>query len=128
MIPNKFSLRSRFGSFRYAVNGVQSLLKYEHNSRIHLIAALLVMALGVIFNLSITEWCLLVMVMGIVFIIELLNSSLESLADRVDPQLNELIMRAKDYGAAAVLISAIVALIVGGLIFIPKIFHLLFCR
>jgi len=68
------------------------------------------------------------MVIGIVFIIELLNSSLESLADRVDPQLNELIMRAKDYGAAAVLISAIVALIVGGLIFIPKIFHLLFCR
>jgi diacylglycerol kinase len=64
-------------------------------------------------------------VIGMVFITELLNSSLESLADHIDPEWNELIMRAKDYGAAAVLISAIVAILAGGLIFIPKLLDLI---
>jgi diacylglycerol kinase len=54
-----------------------------------------------------------------------LNSSIESLADLIDPEFNELIMRAKDYSAAAVLISAIVAIVVGGLIFIPKFLDLI---
>jgi diacylglycerol kinase len=47
------------------------------------------------------------------------------MADRIDPEWNELIMRAKDYSAAAVLISAIVAIVVGGLIFIPKFLDLI---
>jgi diacylglycerol kinase (ATP) len=68
---------------------------------------------------------LLAIVIGLVFLTELLNSSLESLADIIDPEWNEIIMKAKDYAAAAVLISAIIAIIVGGLIFIPKIVALL---
>ena len=71
------------------------------------------------------EWSLLAIVIGLVFLTELLNSSLESLADIIDPEWNEIIMKAKDYAAAAVLISAIIAIIVGGLIFIPKIVALL---
>jgi diacylglycerol kinase len=71
------------------------------------------------------EWSLLIIVIGAVFLTELLNSSIESLADLIDPEWNELIMRAKDYSAAAVLISAIVAIIVGGLIFIPKFLGLI---
>ncbi len=71
------------------------------------------------------EWSLLVIVIGIVFLTELLNSSLESLADLINPEWNEMIMRAKDYSAAAVLIAAIVAIVVGGLIFIPKLSDLI---
>ena len=71
------------------------------------------------------EWSLLIIVIGAVFLTELLNSSIESLADLIDPEFNELIMRAKDYSAAAVLISAIVAIVVGGLIFIPKFLDLI---
>jgi diacylglycerol kinase len=63
----------------------------------------------------------LIIVIGIVFLTELLNSSVETLADFVDPQWNEQIRKAKDYAAAAVLISAIIAVVVGGFIFIPKI-------
>ncbi len=66
------------------------------------------------------EWSFLAIVIGLVFLTELLNSSLESLANIIDPEWNELIMKAKDYSAAAVLISAIIAVFVGGLIFIPK--------
>jgi diacylglycerol kinase len=68
---------------------------------------------------------LLIIVIGAVFLTELLNSSIESLADLIDPEFNELIMRAKDYSAAAVLMSAIVAIVVGGLIFIPKFLDLI---
>jgi diacylglycerol kinase len=71
------------------------------------------------------EWSLLIIVIGAVFLTELLNSSIESLADLIDPEFNELIMRAKDYSAAAVLMSAIVAIVVGGLIFIPKFLDLI---
>ena len=122
MDSDKFSLKSRFGSFRYAFRGVWQLLKNEHNSRIHLIAAIVAVVLGIILKISFSEWSLLTIVIGIVFLTELFNSSLETLADFVNPDWNEQIMKTKDYSAAAVLISAIIALVVGGLIFLPKIF------
>jgi diacylglycerol kinase len=125
MTPNKFSLKSRLGSFRFAVNGLLLLLKNEHNSRIHLLAAIIAIVMGIIMKIDHYEWSLLIIVIGAVFLTELLNSSIESLADLIDPEFNEPIMRAKDYSAAAVLISAIVAIVVGGLIFIPKFLDLI---
>lgn len=125
MKSDKFSMNSRLASFRFAFSGLISLLKNEHNSRIHLAAAILAITAGIIFKLVIEEWCLLLIVIGIVFITELLNSALEALADHVEPGRNDLIGKAKDYSAGAVLISAIIALITGLLIFIPKIFFLL---
>jgi diacylglycerol kinase len=80
--------------------------------------------LGIMLKIKSYEWCLLIIVIGIVFLTELLNSSLESLADNIDPELNEKIRNAKDYSAAAVLIAAIVSLVVGLLIFIPKLVEL----
>jgi diacylglycerol kinase len=124
MKSDKFSFKSRIGSFRFAINGIWTLLKYEHNSRIHLIAAIIVIVLGIILKLSLSEWSLLIVVIGLVFITELINSSLESLADRIDPEWNEQIRKAKDYAAAAVLMSAVIALIAGCLIFIPKLLSL----
>jgi diacylglycerol kinase len=125
MAHKKFSLKSRLESFRFALNGLLLLLKNEHNSRIHILAAIIAIVMGIIMKLDHYEWSLLVIVIGAVFLTELLNSSIESLADLIDPEFNELIMRAKDYSAAAVLISAIVAIVVGGLIFIPKFLDLI---
>ena len=125
MKPRKFSLKSRFGSFKFALNGLCSVLKNEHNSRIHLLVAIIAVVLGIILKLDRYEWSLLIIVIGTVFLTELLNSSLESLADIIDPGWNEQIRKAKDYAAAAVLISAIISVIVGGLIFIPKILDLI---
>lgn len=125
MAHKKFSLKSRLESFRFALNGLLLLLKNEHNSRIHILAAIIAIVMGIIMKLDHYEWSLLIIVIGAVFLTELLNSSIESLADLIDPEFNELIMRAKDYSAAAVLISAIVAIVVGGLIFIPKFLDLI---
>jgi diacylglycerol kinase len=125
MNQDKFSLKSRLGSFKFAVHGLMSLIKNEHNSRIHLLAAFAAIIIGIILNLNQYEWALLIVVIGIVFISELLNSSIESLADHINPEWNELIRRAKDYSAAAVLVSAVIAIVVGALIFLPRIIALL---
>jgi diacylglycerol kinase len=85
-------------------------------------AAIAVIIGGIILKINPFEWSLVVLVIGIVFLTELLNSSLEALADFIDPEWNESIRKAKDYAAAAVLISAIISVVVGALIFIPRIF------
>ena len=125
MNSNKFSLKSRFASFKFAFHGLKSLMKNEHNSRIHSLAAVVVIVMGIILKLNHYEWSLLIIVIGSVFITELLNTSLESIADLIDPEWNEQIQKAKDYAAAAVLISAIISVVVGGLILIPKILDLI---
>ena len=124
MNSDKFSLKSRLKSFRFAFSGILSLLKNEHNARIHILAAAVALAAGIILKINIQEWCLLIIIIGLVFITELFNTSLETISDAVDPEWNEKIRKAKDYAAAAVLISVIAAVIIGALIFIPGILKL----
>ena len=124
MNTEKFSLKSRLGSFRFAFRGLWSLLKNEHNSRIHIIAAIFAIITGIILKIDTFEWALLTILIGIVFLAELLNSSLEALADFVKPEHNEQIRKVKDFSAAAVLVSALISIIAGGLIFIPRILNL----
>jgi len=124
MKRDKFSFKSRLGSFKFAFKGLVLLLKNEHNARIHLVLAIVAITTGMLLNINAFEWSLIVIVIGIVFLTELLNTSIETLADIVQPEWNEKIRMAKDYSAAAVLISAIISIIVGGIIFIPKILNL----
>jgi diacylglycerol kinase len=125
MNSTKFSVKERLKSFSFAMHGLSYLLKNEHNSRIHLVASIISIILGIILKLNIIEWSLLIIVIGIVFLAELFNSAVETLADIIDPEWNKMIMMAKDYSAAAVLISAIVALVAGCIIMVPKLIKLL---
>lgn len=121
MNPGRFSLVSRLRSFKFAFRGLGALLKYEHNSRIHLCAAVIVVILGILLKVSLTEWCLLLLATGFVFFSELVNSSLEAVSDAVKPEWNEQIMKAKDYASAAVLVAAIISVFIGALIFLPRL-------
>jgi diacylglycerol kinase (ATP) len=121
MNTNKFSIKSRLSSFKFAFQGLLSLVKNEHNARIHLFATILAIVLGIVMKISVTEWALLTIVIGLVFISELFNTAIEKLADFIHPEWNDQIKKVKDYAAAAVFISAIIALVAGGLIFIPRI-------
>jgi len=123
MRKGKFESKSGIYSFRYAFSGIISLIKNEHNARIHLIAAFLAVILGIILRLSVTEWLFISLVISLVFITELINSAIEMMADLIDPDVNHEIKQIKDYGAASVLISAIIAVIAGGIIFIPKLLN-----
>ena len=121
MNPGKFSLKSRLKSFKFAFRGLGSLLKYENNTRIPLSAAIIVVILGIILKVSLTEWCFLILAIGFVFLTELINSSLEAVSDAVKPEWNEQIMKAKDYASAAVLVAAITSVFIGTLIFLPRL-------
>jgi diacylglycerol kinase len=124
MASGKFSIKSRLRSFNFAFKGIWSLFREEPNSRIHFIGAVVAVFLGIFLRISLLEWSLIAIVAGMVFIAELINTALETLSDIVDPEWNEKIRKVKDYSAAAVLISAIISLVVGTLIFLPGILNL----
>jgi diacylglycerol kinase (ATP) len=115
------NIRKALRSFRFAGIGIYSLFRHENNARIHLIAAILVIIAGIWFQLSQTEWCFIVISVGLVWAAEAINTSLEKLADVVSSEYHPGIKIVKDTAAAAVLILAISAVIVGGIIFVPKV-------
>jgi diacylglycerol kinase len=121
MKDQKFSLINRIKSFGYAFNGLKLLLKNEHNAWIHLTSTIAVITLGLIYKISSTEWLFIVISICTVFAAELFNSSIEEIADFVSPTKHKSIKKVKDLAAAGVLITAVSALIVGLIIFIPKI-------
>jgi diacylglycerol kinase len=124
MDSERFSLRSRLRSFRFAFRGIILLIRQEHNARIHLFAALTVVVLGILLKVSHVEWIFLTLIIGLVFICELFNSSVERLSDTIQLERSEKIRDVKDYAAGAVLISAVISAIVGAIIFLPKILNL----
>ena len=115
-------LNKRIKSFTYAFQGVAPVFKTQANIIIHSLAAIIVIALGLFCRLSSIEWIIEIGAIGFVFVCEFFNSALETLADFVSPEKHEAIKKVKDISAAAVLISAITAAIVGCIIFIPKLF------
>ena len=118
--------RQRIRSFKYAFQGVSYLLRSQPNARIHLAATVMVVLLGFWLAVDRTEWCLLTLCVGLVFGAEALNTSLEELTNLVSPDHHPLAGRAKDTAAAGVLFLAGAAAVTGGIIFIPKLYHLLF--
>ena len=117
-----FSLSSRLKSFGYALNGWRILIKSEPNALIHLIAAIAVIVLGLFFKINLTEWAIIIICIASVIGAELFNSALEVLCDYVQPDKHQSIKKVKDLAAGAVLVFALASLIIGLIIFIPKIF------
>lgn len=115
-------------SFPFAINGLRLALTSEPNLRIHFIIGSLAVILGLFLKFTPTELALLFLTIGVVIILELINTLLEALVDLVSPEIQEKARTAKDVSAAAVLISAILSLVVGGLLFLPKILELLKAR
>ena len=126
MNKEKFSIKKRIKSFSYAFAGLKVLFREEHNSWIHATATVLVVAAGFLFRISYMEWIAILIVIGMVFSAEIINSSLERTADFVKAERDDRKRDIKDLGAAAVLVCAIIAAIVGIIIFLPKILSLLF--
>ena len=121
----KFSFADRLRSFRYAFRGIIELIIGEHNFRIHLVILIIIIAAGIIFRIELTSWFAIILVSALVLVSESFNTSVEKLADVINPEPDERIRKAKDIAAAAVLISAIAAVITGLLIFGPHLLKLI---
>lgn len=120
-----FTFRKRLRSFRYAFNGICLLITKEHNAWIHCFAAVCVVIAGFLLEISKMEWIACVIVIGAVLAAEAVNSAVEALADFVSPEYSDAIKRTKDLAAGAVLLMAMAAAVVGGIIFFPKLIALL---
>lgn len=111
-------------SFGYAWKGIRVVFSSEPNMQIHVGVAVLAIALGFIFKISSAEWIGIVICIGLVFSAEMFNTTLEFLVDKVSPQKDPIAGKIKDIAAGAVLITAIISVVVGVIIFLPKIFGL----
>lgn len=118
-------LASVLRSFGPAMAGVVWALKTQRNLQFHAGATLLVLVLGLGLHLVAWEWCAVMLATGMVWAAELMNTALEVLADRVSQKREEAIRRAKDAAAGAVLMTALGALGVGLMVFLPKLWLLL---
>ena len=118
----KFSWKKRFGSFRFAAAGLKQSFRTEHNLWIHLGASALVVLLSILLNTDLTEKALLVFAIGLVWMAELFNTCIEKIMDFISVERKPQIKLIKDISAAAVLVAALTAALIGCLVFIPKIF------
>lgn len=110
-------------AFKYAFTGILEAFRSEKNMRVHLCLGILAIIFGFIFNLSTIEWAILTLTIGFVFSMEFINTSIEKIVDIVSPEKQEKARIAKDLGAAAVLISAIISIIVAIFLFFTKLFR-----
>ncbi|MDB5154003.1 MAG: diacylglycerol kinase family protein [Mucilaginibacter sp.] len=107
--------------FGYALNGIWHASVTQLNFRVHLMAALLTLYAGYTLDISTSEWLWIILCIAMVLIAELFNTALEFLTDLVSPEYNKKAGLVKDISAGAVLITAICALVIGLIIFVPKL-------
>ena len=119
-------LKKFLHSFEYPIKGLRYAYRNEQNLAFDVGMSLLVIIAGILFKISISEWALLALTIGIVLSLELVNSSIEAVVDLVTEDYHPLAKVAKDTSAAAVLVSAVASVVVGLIIFLPKIINMFF--
>jgi diacylglycerol kinase (ATP) len=108
-------------SFGFAFQGIGAVIRKERNFKIHMTMAVMVVLAGIVCRISVTEWCICLILFALVMSLEMVNTSIEAVVDLVTEERKPLAKLAKDTAAGAVLISAILAAIIGLIIFIPKV-------
>ena len=112
-------------SFGYAFAGLRHTYRTQRNFRIHLVIAILALAAGLLFGLSWVEWAVLTVMIVLVLAAEMGNTMVEALVDLVTEEHHPLAEVAKDVAAGIVLLTAIGSVVVGALVFLPKLVRLL---
>lgn len=121
----RFSLIARLRSTNHAWRGIGVLFKTTHNIWVHVFCTFLVLYLGFSLNISNIEWVAIVFAIGLVFVSEAFNTAIEVDMDLTSPNYHPYAKDTKDISAGAVLISVLFAIIIGLIIFLPKVVSLL---
>jgi len=117
--------RSRLLSFRFAFEGWWYVIRTQRNAWIHATISFAVIITSIWLDLSFRDWAILTMAIALVWMSEFLNTALEAVVDLTSPEKHKLAKVCKDVGAAAVLIAAISAILVGLLILGPPLWGVL---
>ena len=113
------SIQKRINSVQFACQGLTDLVKSQPNARLHLMVSIAVLGTGYYCRISKFDWIAVVLCMVLVISLEAVNTALEYLTDLVSPEYHPLAGKVKDVAAAAVLIAAMGAVVVGLLVFVP---------
>jgi len=113
--------KKRSIGFSFAWNGLIEAAKSERNFQIHVVITFIVIVFGIFFQISRLEWGIIILVIGLVLVSEMINSTVEKLIDYLKPDIHPTAKIIKDIAAGSVLIAAIIAVIIGLIVFIPKI-------
>jgi undecaprenol kinase len=108
-------------SFQFAFTGIRTTILGERNMRIHLIISIIVILIGIWLSLSKLEWLFITFAIGGMLALEMINTAIERVVDLITEDYHPLAKEAKDIAAGAVLLYAIISVIVGLIIFLPKI-------
>lgn len=122
--PKPFKPQARIASFGHAFRGIAEMIRTEHNARIHLLATGVVLFFGFGLGIRPGEWLAVILAMTFVWTAEAINTAIETLCDLVSPEIDPRVKKAKDVAAGAVLVSAMGALVVGLIVFVPRLLGL----
>lgn len=117
-------IKRRIKGISYACKGMYILITTEDSIKAQFFIGLFAIILGFIFNISATEWMIQFTVSGLVIVAEALNTAIEKIADFIHPEFNSKIGTIKDVAAGAAGFAAIISLIIGFIIYAPKIVSL----
>ena len=113
---------NRIKAFKYAFKGAWLLIKNEPSIQVQSFCALVVTVLGFVYEISTLEWCIQLLAIGLVLAVEGLNTAIEKIADFIHPEYHKKIGVIKDVSAGAVTFAAVIAALIGFIIYIPKLF------
>ena len=112
-------------SFRDAFNGLKESFLTQVNFRIHIVAAVIAILMGIWLHISVIEWAVLILTISMVIVCEQMNTAIEYLVDFISPEYHIMAGKIKDLAAGAVLFTAVAAIATGIFIFIPKLMALI---
>ena len=121
----KWENNNFFSALKNSLNGIKNVYKNENNIRIQTVFAVIAIIAGIILRISLLEFGIITIVIFMVFISEFFNTVAENIVDMITEEYNEKAKIAKDISAAAVTLSAIMSVIVGIIIFLPKIINVI---
>lgn len=114
-------MKKWLNSALYALNGLTWFLRNERNGRLQFVITLITVGMGLWLHISITEWGLVLLCIALIIAGEMINTSIERVADFMTRERHPEIGLIKDLAAGAVLVLSVIAAIIGLLIFVPRI-------
>jgi len=114
-------IKKHLASYRYSLNGIWLAFRHEPNMIFHFAAAVIVISINSLFNVTKTEWLITLMLVGLAWTAEIFNTAIEKLADRISMEQDPLIGEVKDLASGAVLVICAFAVICAAIIYFPYI-------
>lgn len=122
-MENKWGNKNFFQSLKNALNGIKFVWQYGNNIKIQAVFGIFAIIIGIILNLSKIEFLILILTIFTVLICEVFNTAIEKLVDLYTLEYNEIAKIVKDVAAGAVTLSSIMSIIIGIILFLPKIIN-----